>query len=67
MADAERDEQTERDERGPLRAELVPELLEAGSDARLRRPERQVELGRDLLVREVVEERQVERLALQRR
>src|SRR5207247_5336547 len=48
----------------PLRPERAAELLEARADARLRRPERQAELGRHLLVGEIVEEGETECLAL---
>ena len=67
IADAERDQQAERDERRPLRPEPVAQLLQARPDASLRGAEGQAELGRHLVVREVVEKRETDRLALRRR
>ena len=67
LVDAERRQQAERDQRRHLRAERPAQLLEARANARFRGAERQVQLGRDLLVREVVEEGEAERLALGRR
>src|SRR5262249_30375592 len=67
IADADRSEQAQRGERGSVWSESDPQLLEAGPDARLRRAERQAELGGDLRVGEVVGEGETERLALRRR
>src|SRR5207247_8859718 len=67
VADAEGGQQAERHERRPSGSERAAELLEACADACLGRPERQAELRRDLLVREVVEEGEAEGLALGRR
>src|SRR6266404_2012090 len=66
VADAESRQQADGDERRTLRSERAAELLEARPDACLRRAERQAELGRDLLVREVVEEGETECFALRR-